>query len=107
MNEPEAVAWMGRLVEQSRSDGALPDPALIWWEARLLERQSAQARVARPIAIAQWVSLAVAVPTIAVLGVLNWTGIQGLLQPAGIALWVTAAGTAIAMGLALGFVFGE
>jgi amino acid transporter len=107
VNEPEAAVWMGRLVEISRGDGALPDPALIWWKARLLEKQAAQARVTRPIAIAQWLSLVVAVVSTTVLCALNGPGIKGLLEPAGIALWVTAAGVVVFMGLALRFVFAE
>jgi amino acid transporter len=107
VNEPEAAVWMGRLVELSRNEGALPDPALIWWKARLLERQAAQACVARPIAIAQWLSLVVAVVTMIVLCVLNWPGIQGMLEPFGIAVWVAVAGIAILMGLALRLVFSE
>ncbi|MGA3043064.1 MAG: hypothetical protein ABSF54_19990 [Bryobacteraceae bacterium] len=107
MNEPETAAWMGRLVDLSANDGALPDPALIWWKARLLERQAVQARVARPIAIAQWLSLVVAVLTTIVLCAMNWPGIQGVLGPASATVWVAAAGGVIVMGLALRFVFGE
>lgn len=107
MNEPEAMLWMNRLVESSRADGALPDPALIWWKARLLDRQAAQARVARPMAIAQWGSVAAAVVTIVVLGVMNWAGITGMLAPAGIAAPAVATGTVVAMALALRFVFSE
>ena len=107
MNEPEAAAWMSRLVELSRSAGTLPDPALIWWRAQLLEKQDAQARVARPIAIAQWLSLVVAVVTTIVLCAVNWSGIPGGLEPAGCALWAVAGGGVMAMGLALRFVFGE
>ncbi|MGC9950259.1 MAG: hypothetical protein ABSF64_28165 [Bryobacteraceae bacterium] len=107
MNEPEAAVWMGRLVELSRSAGALPDPALIWWKARLLEKQAAQARVARPMAIAQWVSLAAGVVTMIVLCALNWHGIQAMLAPAGAAVWVAAGACAIVMGLGLRFVFSE
>jgi hypothetical protein len=107
VNEPEAAVWMGRLVELSSGEGALPDPALIWWRARLLERRAAQARVARPIAIAQWLSLVAAVVTTMVLCAANWPGIKGMLEPAGFALWAAAAGGVIVMGLALRFVFGE
>jgi len=107
VNEPEAAVWMGRLVELSRNDGTLPDPALIWWKARLLDRQAAQARVTRPIAIAQWVSLVVAVVTAIVLCAASWPGITSMLEPAGVALWVAGAGIAVFMGLALRFVFGE
>jgi hypothetical protein len=106
MNEPETAAWMSRLVS-SGDAGALPDPAVIWWKARLLERQAAQARVARPIAIAQWLSLVVAVVTTIVLCALNWPGITDVLGPGGATLWVAAAGGVILMGLALRFVYGE
>ena len=107
MNESEAAVWMGRLVELSRTEGALPDPAIIWWKARLLEKQAAQARVTRPIAIAQWVSLAVAVVATIVLCAVEWPGIMGVLEPIGFALWVAGAGGVILMGVALRFVFGE
>jgi hypothetical protein len=107
VNESEAAVWMGRLVELSRSEGALPDPALIWWQARLLERQDAQARVARPMEIAQWLSLVVAVVTAIVLCAANWPGIKGMLEPTGFALWAAAGGGVIVMGLALRFVFGD
>lgn len=107
MNESEAAVWMGRLVELSRSEGALPDPVLIWWKAQFLERQDAQVRVARPIAVAQWLSLVVAVVTTIVLCAVNWPGIRGMLEPAGFALWLAVAGGVILTGLALRFVFGE
>jgi hypothetical protein len=107
MNEPEAAVWMGRLLEVSRNDGALPDPAIIWWKARLLEKQAAQARVTRPIAIAQWVSLAVAVVATIVLCAANWPGIEGMLAPAGFTLWVAGAACVILMGMALRFVFSD
>jgi hypothetical protein len=107
VNEPETAVWMGRLVELSRSDGELPDPALIWWRARLLEKQATQARLVRPIAIALWASLMVAVLTMIVLCAVNWTGISSLLGPAGAAVWLAVAGSVIAMGLALRFVLSE
>jgi hypothetical protein len=98
---------MGRLVEHSRSDGELPDPALIWWRARLLERQATQARLVRPMAIAQWASLVVAVLTMIVLCAVYWTGIGGMLEPAGAPVWLAVAGSVIAMGLALRLVLSE
>jgi ABC-type Co2+ transport system permease subunit len=107
VNEPETAVWMGRLVELSRTEGALPDPAVIWWKARLLEKQAAQARVVRPMLIAQWASLVVAIVTMAVLCAGSWTSISGLLAPAGVALWLAAGACAIVMVLALRFVFAE
>ena len=107
MNECEAALWMGRLVELSRNEGALPDPALIWWRARLLEKQAAQARVVRPTAIAQWLSVVVAVVTTIVLCAVEWPGIKGVLEPVGFTLWLAAAGGVILMGLALRVVFSE
>src|ERR1019366_2329515 len=98
---------MGRLVELSRSEGALPDPALIWWKARLLERQAGQARAGRPIAISQWLSPVGAGVPVIVLFAGNGPGIKGMLEPAGFTLWVAVAGGVILMGLALRFVFGE
>jgi amino acid transporter len=107
VNEPEAAVWMGRLMELSRNGGDLPDPALIWWKARLLERQATQARVVRPIAVAQWLSLVVAVVTMTVLCAVNWPGVKDLLEPAGFTLLVAAVAGVILMGMALRFVFGE
>jgi hypothetical protein len=107
MNEPEATVWMSRLADHSRGGDALPDPALIWWKARLLERQAAQARAMRPTAIAQWVSLAAAVIGMIALCTANWPGIQGMLEPFGMASWMALAGAAILMGVALRVVFGE
>jgi hypothetical protein len=107
VNEPETVVWMGRLVELSRSDGALPDPALIWWKARLLDRQAAQARVTRPMAVAQWLSLVLTVVTMVVLCALNWSGIQGLFAPFGFAMWLIGACGLILMGFSLRFVLGD
>jgi len=108
VNEPETAAWMSRLEQLSRGDGGLPDPALIWWKAQLLKRQAARARVTRPMAVAQWTSLVVAVVTVAALAAKNWTGIKDiLLEPAGIALWFAVGAIVILMGLALRFVFGE
>jgi hypothetical protein len=98
---------MGRLVELSRNEGALPDPALIWWRARLLVKQAAQARVVRPTAIAQWLSVVVAVVTTIVLCAVEWPGIKGVLEPVGFTLWLAAAGGVILMGLALRVVFSE
>jgi len=106
VNEPEAAVWMGRLVELSRNEGALPDPALIWWRARLLVKQAAQARVVRPTAIAQWLSVVVAVVTTIVLCAVEWPGIKGVLEPVGFTLWLAAAGGVI-LGLALRVVFSE
>ena len=82
MMEPEAALWMRRFAELSRHEAALPDPALIWWQARLLEKQDARTRAARPIAIAQWVSLLVAVVSVIVLCAIYSPAIQGMLSAA-------------------------
>ncbi|MGD0363845.1 MAG: hypothetical protein ABSC93_23425 [Bryobacteraceae bacterium] len=107
MNEPEAAVWMSRLADPTRGGDALPDPAAIWWKARLLERQAAQARALRPTAIAQWASLAAAVIGMIALCTANWPGIRGMLEPFGMAPWMALAGGAILMGVALRVVFGE
>jgi hypothetical protein len=93
VNEPEAAVWMGRLVELSRNEGALPDPALIWWKARLLEKQAAQARVVRVRSRSRngcrwwwrWSRRSFFARS-------NWPGIKGVLEPAGFTLWVAGAG---------------
>ncbi len=107
MNERDTEVWMRRLEEPSPGKNALPDPALIWWKAQLIERQAAQARVRRPIEFAQWVSLAVAVVATVVLGALNWSAVKGMLEPFGVTLWIPAAAVLILMGLGLRIVFAE
>ncbi len=82
MNEREASMWMGRLGELSRSEGGLPDPALIWWKAQWLEKQAVRARVERPMVIAQWLSLVAPVAAAVVLCAINWQGMQGMLSQA-------------------------
>lgn len=106
MNEHEAAVWMSRLVEHTSGEGALPDPALIWWKAQLLEKRAANARVTRPVAIAQWVSLVVTVVTTIGLCAANWAGIKGVLEPFGPALWVAFGGAVILMLVALPLVSG-
>ncbi len=78
MNEKEASMWMSRLVE-APADGQLPDPALIWWKARLLDRQTAQARALRPVLVAQWFSLVVPPAAAIILCAVDWPGIRALL----------------------------
>ena len=78
MTEKEASMWMSRLVE-APANGELPDPALIWWKARLLDRQAAQARAMRPVLVAQWLSLVVAPAAAIVLCAVDWPGIRNLL----------------------------
>jgi hypothetical protein len=73
----------------------------------LLVKQAAQARVVRPTAIAQWLSVVVAVVTTIVLCAVEWPGIKGVLEPVGFTLWLAAAGGVILMGLALRVVFSE
>ena len=80
MTEPEAALWMRRLADLSRNQAALPDPALIWWQARLLEKHEARTRAARPVAIAQWASAVVAVASMVVLCLVYSPGIQAMLR---------------------------
>ncbi len=94
-------AWMDRLAKKSPASDELPDPTLIWWKAQLLERRTARARIARPIAAAQWISLAVALPAAALLCLSNWPAISALLAPAGIALWAAAGCALFGIGLTL------
>ena len=112
MMEAEVRVWMRRLAELSRNEAArnqaaLPDPALIWWQARLREKQDAQARAARPVAIAQWVSLVVAVVSVIVLCTIYSAGIQGMLEPAGLVVWIGGAGCCVLAVVALRTLFAE
>lgn len=108
MNESDTAIWMRRLAALSRNPDALPDPALIWWQARLRERQEARTRAARPLAIAQWASAVVAVAAVAALCMLYWPGMRDMLQPfATFTPWVAAGSAIILMGLAARLVFGD
>ena len=103
MNERDAIAWMSRLIDRPNGNDKLPDPGLIWWKARLLEKREAQARVARPMAIAQWFSLAIAIIAAAVLCAFNWGDIYRLMAPFGIALWLIPACAILTLGAAIRF----
>jgi len=108
VNESDTAVWMNRLAALSRTEGALPDPALIWWQARLLERQAARARATRPLAIAQWGSAVLAAVTVMVLCALDWPGIRDVLAPfATLAPWVVAGIVIVWTGLALRLALGE
>ena len=107
MNESETAVWMRRLASLSRTENALPDPVLIWWQARLLEREEARARATRPLTIVQWASALVAAILI-VLCVFHWPGIRDMLAPfAAFTPWVAAASGVILMGLAVRLGFSE
>lgn len=57
----ELVAIVLPLLDEHRSatlEAAVPSAAVVWWRAQLRARQEAERRVARPIGIAQGVSLA-------------------------------------------------
>jgi len=107
MREPEAGMWMRRLAELSRNEDALPDPALIWWQARLQQSQNARARIARPIAIAQSISLVVAVVSVIFLCAVYSPGIKDMLEPVGFTIWVAGAGVAVLAAVALRSLFAE
>ena len=107
MNEPDTAVWMCRLAALSRNGDALPDPAIIWWQAQLLEKQAARARAVRPMAVAQWVSLVVAVVAAIVLCAMNWAGMQALLGPVAAAVGLFVCAAAVLIGLTIRFAFGE
>ncbi len=108
MNESETAIWMRHLAAISRNADALPDPALIWWQARLRERQEARTRAARPLAIAQWASAVVAIAVVAALCVFYWPSMRDMLQPfATFTAWAAAGSVVILMGLAARLVFGD
>lgn len=73
----------------------------------MLDKQAVQARIRRPMEIAQWVSLVAAVATMLVLGALNWSGMKGMLEPAGAAPLLAAGGAVILAAVALRFVLAE
>ena len=101
MNESDTAMWMRRLAALSQSEDGLPDPALIWWQARLRERQEARARAARPLMVAQWGAAIVAAIVVGVLCVLHWASIQELAGAFSYFTWVAVASLVIVVGLAL------
>jgi len=107
MSENDTSMWMRHLAALSHAEGELPDPAVIWWQAQMQERQVARARAARPMAIVQWISLVVGLAAAVVLCAVNWTGMKGLLEPAGAPLGIAAIACVVLAALAARFVSGE
>ena len=57
----------------------LPDPDLIWFRAQLMKMQSAEARILRPLLVADISALVISMATVALLFTLHWPKIQQFL----------------------------
>ena len=102
MTESDIEVWMRRLAD-TPADGDLPDPVLIWWRAKLLERTAAKRRAARPLVFTQWASVVVAGAAGTALSIVYWPGISALLAP--FAPWTAAACAVILTVVALRMAF--
>ena len=73
----QIARWMQKLSHPSEDPQGLPDAKLIWWRAKLIEKQSADDHSLRPIEIA--VLSAIAVSTLLLGTWITWTWPQ--IQP--------------------------
>lgn len=62
-----ATRWMQALARQVEKEAALPDASLLWWKARLAQKQGEVERAQRPL---EWAE--VALPAIIAVGVAGW-----------------------------------
>ena len=88
----QASSWMQALARNSESSPALPDPSLLWWMARLSEKQ---AKAEKAQDVLEWAEITSAVAIslgLAGWAAWNWYAIQGLTTwiLAGAQLWLTA-----------------
>ena len=88
----QASSWMQALARSSESNHTLPDASMLWWRARLSEKQ---AKSEKAQDILEWVEITSAVAILFGLAAWvswNWYGIQELMTwiLAGTQLWLTA-----------------
>ena len=88
----QASRWMQALARSSESNPTLPDPSLLWWRARLSEKQ---AKAEKAQDVLEWAEITSAVAiSLGLVGwaAWNWYAIQGLMTwiLTGAQLWVTA-----------------
>ena len=107
MTESDTVLWMRHLAALSREAGSLPDPLLIWWQARLREQQEARSRAARPLLVAQWASAVIAVAVVFLLCLAYWPSIRDMVASATFTPWLAACSAITLTGFALRLAFSE
>ena len=98
MSEPyerEAGIWMQQFAAIEDRQHALPDPAVIWLKARVLQSAKEVQRAARPVTIAQIGAYAAIATCWTVLLTWKWSAIHAWLtaiQPSHIVLGAATAG---------------
>jgi hypothetical protein len=88
----------------------LPDPAVLWRKARLLEALEARRGASRPVQAAHWISLALAAGVLSALAgskgvsLLPWLegSARGLVLPLTLSLFLLGGGLVLAAGAAAG-----
>jgi hypothetical protein len=84
----EVASWMSRLAADTdaiAADRDLPDPARIWWRARLLQRWDAETRATAPLDVMQRFEVVGSVILAVVLLVTMWPDTGGFQHTAGAA----------------------
>ncbi len=94
----------------SDRDGELPDPAVLWRKAKLLQALEARRKAARPVQVAHSIALALVVGGLSVLAgskgvsLLGWiaSSAKGLTLPLTLSLFLLGACLFLATGAAAG-----
>ena len=115
MKSPDAAveARLGRALASLDASGGepdLPDPAILWRKARLLEALDARRIATRPVQLAHSIALALAAGALSALAgskgvsLLGWlqTSSASLMLPLTLSLFLLGAGLFLAMGAAAG-----
>ena len=88
--------WMNRFSRISDREHILPDPAVVWLKARLLQSSADVARASRPLDFAQFAAYAVVAAGWAALLTWKWDAVRtwlGGFTPAGIVTRAAGAGS--------------
>lgn len=110
LDERELGVALASLDGEAGEEPDLPDPAILWRKARLLESLEARRNVARPVRFAHGISLALTAGVLAVVAgtkgvsLFGWTETvsSGLALPLTLSLFVLGAALFLATGAAAG-----
>lgn len=86
--------WMGQFARMSDREHILPDPAIIWLKAKLLQNTKEVNRVTRPITVMQMAAYAIVAAGWAVVLLWKWDAIEAWLHtftPSGMVARVAGA----------------
>lgn len=108
--EARIARIVASLAEAPSPAPELPDPAMLWRKARLLESLAARRSAARPVLVAHSLSLALAVGALLALAgskgvsLLEWLegSATGLVLPLTLSLFLLGGGLVLAAGAAAG-----